>query len=485
MIDKHCFFLPVLFFLCLTGLISAQGVSYTLSYQVSSGQDDAEEDLSSGEVNLDNTTLELGKGADRHLLGMRFAGIQVPAGAKIQSSYLLFSPSRFSSVSTALNIKGELIADSAPFSNEAYDVSSRGWTFSTGVWNDVPTWNRGDISGIEEPSVSLTDLVQEIVNQREWKTGNAMTFFIFGEGSRNTWAAEKGDQPPIRLVINFELNSFVVEGFPFGSSSLWRYNDGGLSLDAQPWNMSGYADQTWRFGAGLFGFGSDGIQTTLDIGDDPSDKVITHYFRKVFNYSSSNRALQQLELSLLHDSGAVAYLNGTEILRDNMPEGEITNSTLALGEKENLTRTGAYQRYSLAPELLVEGENVLAVRVHLSDPADEDLLFDCFITDPTLGQPAVALEEKPTAPLAEVPADASLKAKLEIYPNPSDGTFMIGGNVEDLEWVEVRSVGGQLIGSWKGKEVTREIDLTGNAGGVYEIRAFDGEKVLTNKFVKR
>jgi hypothetical protein len=36
------------------------------------------------------------------------------------------------------------------------------------------------------------------------------------------------------------------------------------------------------------------------------------------------------ELRLLRDDGAVVYINGAEVLRDNMPTGTITSTTTAL-----------------------------------------------------------------------------------------------------------------------------------------------------------
>ena len=38
---------------------------------------------------------------------------------------------------------------------------------------------------------------------------------------------------------------------------------------------------------------------------------------------------QSLALSILRDDGAVAYLNGTEVFRTNMPAGAVSYATLA------------------------------------------------------------------------------------------------------------------------------------------------------------
>ena len=55
----------------------------------------------------------------------------------------------------------------------------------------------------------------------------------------------------------------------------------------------------------------------------------THYFRTSFTYSGDAAADHELQLRLHADDGAVIYLNGIEIHRDNMPEGNIDYATLA------------------------------------------------------------------------------------------------------------------------------------------------------------
>ena len=48
-------------------------------------------------------------------------------------------------------------------------------------------------------------------------------------------------------------------------------------------------------------------------------------------------AVSALSLKLLRDDGAVVYLNGTEVYRNNMPSGSISSSTLASSSVEDNT----------------------------------------------------------------------------------------------------------------------------------------------------
>ena len=89
-------------------------------------------------------------------------------------------------------------------------------------------------------------------------------------------------------------------------------------------------------------------------GGDPAARYVTTYFRRHFTVSAMP---QSLNLQLLADDGAVVYLNGVEVVRDNMPGRPtvITNTTPAstnrVGGPEN-----AFRPFSLNPALLRSGD---------------------------------------------------------------------------------------------------------------------------------
>ena len=68
------------------------------------------------------------------------------------------------------------------------------------------------------------------------------------------------------------------------------------------------------------------------LGGDPDERHVTTWFRREFQADPG--ALEALQLRLLRDDGAIAYLNGTEVLRVNMPEGPVTPETLAASIRE-------------------------------------------------------------------------------------------------------------------------------------------------------
>ncbi len=159
---------------------------------------------------------------------------------------------------------------------------------------------------------------------------------------------------------------------PMGS--VWNYLDTGED-PGSAWRNLGYDDGTWKSGAGQLGYGDGDEATEISYGGDSQNKFITTYFRKVFSLTADNLQSAHFTISLIRDDGAVAYLNGTEILRTNMDYGEIDYLDLASSSLSGSAES-APVTFLIPAELLNEGENVLAVEVHQGAPNSGDLSFD-------------------------------------------------------------------------------------------------------------
>ncbi len=110
-------------------------------------------------------------------------------------------------------------------------------------------------------------------------------------------------------------------------------------------------------------------------------------------------ASAELALQCVIDDGAVVYLNGVEVLRDNVPDGPVDADTLATSSVEE---SSLYA--DISSDALVRGSNVLAVEVHQAQLDDADLTFGCELTArilPDSGEPAVLFNE--VAGAAEAP----------------------------------------------------------------------------------
>lgn len=158
--------------------------------------------------------------------------------------------------------------------------------------------------------------------------------------------------------------------------SVWRYLDNGSDQDTA-WRASGFNDSAWASGPAQLGYG-DGDEATVVNGGPSTARFITTYFRQAFSITNVS-AYTNLGIRLLRDDGAVAYLNGSELFRDNMPTGTIRSTNVSAttigGADEN-----TFYDISANAGLLVEGRNVLAVEIHQANATSSDVSFDLEMT---------------------------------------------------------------------------------------------------------
>jgi len=154
---------------------------------------------------------------------------------------------------------------------------------------------------------------------------------------------------------------------------VWKYLDDGSRQGAN-WTARAFDDRLWKSGAARFGYGGDGEVTTVSYGPNASAKFITTYFRREFTIANP-APFDGLLLRLVRDAGAVVYLNGAEIFRDNLQPGLVSWNSLATAPVD-----GAEERtpidVSLGAAALLAGTNVVAVEIHQATINGVDLGFD-------------------------------------------------------------------------------------------------------------
>ena len=162
-----------------------------------------------------------------------------------------------------------------------------------------------------------------------------------------------------------------------GPDHVWRYLAQRGAPDSD-WRERQFDDAGWSSGVGEFGYGDGDEATVVGYGSSTRDKYVTTYFRGGFTVDDAG-AVQALELRLVRDDGVVIYINGIEVFRDNMPTGPVDGHTLAVegisGHDES-----DWLVVLLPVDALVDGENLLAVEVHQSDPSSSDMSFDARLT---------------------------------------------------------------------------------------------------------
>jgi Common central domain of tyrosinase/Bacterial Ig domain len=152
--------------------------------------------------------------------------------------------------------------------------------------------------------------------------------------------------------FSFDLRELVL----VKSGDEWRYWD--RSEAPQPeWKSVDFNDARWRHGTAPFG--SDGSPATRLAVAAQSGRELKSYFRRVFEVEDP-AFYRTLNLRLAQADGAVAYLNGREIDRVNLPAGTAKSTTI---RKLSDLEGGVFVSEALEPALLRSGKNVLAVEV--------------------------------------------------------------------------------------------------------------------------
>jgi len=191
------------------------------------------------------------------------------------------------------------------------------------------------------------------------------------DGRLLIWASGKGEDHPIRP----RYHSLVTQG------SEGAYLQG----TAEPpttWRDVGFDDSSWAVGPSGYGFGDNDDATVVTSN--------TVYVRHEFKLEVKQlRIFDSLSLHVDFDDGYIAYLNGHEISRENMPGAPGTHApigSLASGSHEALLYQGQALAAITVPDhasLLRGGENVLSIQIHNRSLSSDDLSVTAFLTATT------------------------------------------------------------------------------------------------------
>ena len=257
---------------------------------------------------------------------------------------------------------------------------------------------------------------------------------------------------------------------PLGS--VWRYFDRGFlppATNGTAWSATAYPDAAWPQGPAVLGVAGSATANAVATvtrrytNGVSGTQVTTTYFRRTFTLASTN-GVSGLSLDLLRDDGAIIYLNGAELLRENMPAGTVTYATWSsavVGSPDQNT----YFNRAVSASLLRPGTNTLAVEMHQCNEGSSDLYFDLSLAttvdasqaatcraDLTVSNAVTvrarafngtewsALTEA-TLAVSRPPADYSqLRISELMYapPSPAAGSPYVN---DDFAWLELRNTG--------------------------------------------
>jgi hypothetical protein len=198
----------------------------------------------------------------------------------------------------------------------------------------------------------------------------------------------------------------------------WKYLDNG-SNQGTAWKETGFNDSAWASGAAPLGYTDSHIVTTVNSPAAPN-RTITTYFRRSFNVTGA-AAIQALNLNILRDDGAVVYINGTEVSRQNMPASAIDYLTFSSTIVDGADETTYFASTASPLPVLVEGANTIAVELHQRDGTSSDLGFDLELI--SLALPGTPPTVTLTAPDEGSTFDAPATINLAATAGDSDGTI--------------------------------------------------------------
>ncbi|QJE95493.1 lamin tail domain-containing protein [Luteolibacter luteus] len=215
--------------------------------------------------------------------------------------------------------------------------------------------NGSDLGGpVSTTAISTTQF--QIVAVRRNPAQSRFEIWVDGamEGSSSDSGAALTPQP---IVIGNHAGS--ANGFVGEIAEVLIYRDG-LSND-----------DFLRAGAYLEArYGLNTAFPDLTVQTPISSSASTSYFRRSFTFNG-DASRTVLKLNYTAADGAVFYLNGQEVSRTNMPEGQAGHTTSALSDVLEPVSSGTLVVPSTA---LAAGSNVLAVSLHTS-ATDNTALF--------------------------------------------------------------------------------------------------------------
>jgi len=170
----------------------------TLERSVAASSDDAEE-TSAGAVSLTSSDLELvfdSSSTGNQTIGLRFANMTLPPGAAVIDAYVQFEVDEVSTGSpVSLTVQGERSLNPPTFTTGTRNVSSRPRTSASVPWSP-PSWPTTHVAGLDQRTPDISGVIQEIVSQPGWDSGNSVSIIVTGSGKRTAEAFD-GTRGPL------------------------------------------------------------------------------------------------------------------------------------------------------------------------------------------------------------------------------------------------------------------------------------------------
>lgn len=159
--------------------------STNVTMKITADSDDAEETISTGAVSTGSSDLDLAsESGNAFLVGMRFTGLNIPAGATINSAKVQFEAKQADAGAITYTIVCQKSAAPISFTTTAFNISNRTTTTATATWEPAD-WLVANDRGPAQLTSDFYNVLQEVVNDPAYSSTDAIVVII----SANTTAA--------------------------------------------------------------------------------------------------------------------------------------------------------------------------------------------------------------------------------------------------------------------------------------------------------
>ncbi|MCB0213992.1 MAG: hypothetical protein KDJ52_31935, partial [Anaerolineae bacterium] len=332
---------------------------------------------------------------------------------------------------------------------EKWDASTRAWSRVSSLTSYVPLDNKRVVLWIPYDliddnrqfcwlAITKKQFDQQIIDQIPTGINNHIAQHQYINANSELDAEELQVFSQVALLREAK-RTFI----PFDDT--WQYKPG-WSEPSATWVDAGFDDSSWLAGQSSFGYGVKKLATDLrqvmspmEAGEQP--KLVEHvnkqsgmilavlstagdapslFLRRKFAIDEPD-IITQLTLDVKFRGGFIVYLNGVEVARRNLDDSDqpITYDMLAFDQEEKTIKT-SIDLSDYIPNL-VEGENILAIRVHRAEGSSSLLMepklswrFDQVSLPTNEAEESVTATTKESILTSSLPSVDSITGKLAV-----------------------------------------------------------------------
>ncbi|WP_313808306.1 alkaline phosphatase PhoX, partial [Flavobacterium sp.] len=280
---------------------------------------------------------------------------------------------------------------------------------------------------------------------------NSFSIVANKEKEQPKQAEQTKQQIAVPTVKKTTTQSLPPAQYPLEKGSQWNYLDNGSDQDATAWKSLAFDNSSWAAGEAPLGYG-DPMKTVISYGPSATNKYITYYFTRDIEIDL-NIVGDIVEFGLRRDDGAIVYINGVEVIRDNMPAGAVTYMTNSASIIDAADEK-RYFTYYLPKSVFQNGVNRIAVEMHNRDNTSSDISFDMYIKDKApdytcdANHIACFTSIAPTSqtPVMLIPEEHRFQMLFKQGTNYMDGSGVVPGNHDFTGYIPSSGVTANSLG---------------------------------------